>query len=66
MRLGIDLGGTKIEMVALDPDGSILLRERVATPSGYDAVLHAIRGLVIRQKQNSARAARWAWRSPAR
>src|SRR3984957_6964445 len=47
MSLGIDLGGTKTEIAALDSDGHILLRERVATPSGYDAVLGAIRGLVV-------------------
>jgi fructokinase len=46
MRLGIDLGGTKTEIIALDSDGRICLRERVATPCGYDAVLGAIRGLV--------------------
>ena len=30
LRLGIDLGGTKIEIVALDADGRELLRRRVA------------------------------------
>jgi fructokinase len=46
--LGIDLGGTKIEIAALAPDdGRFLLRERVATPrEGYDAVLDAIAQLV--------------------
>jgi fructokinase len=46
--LGIDLGGTKIEIAALAPgDGRYLLRERVATPrEGYDAVLDAIAQLV--------------------
>jgi fructokinase len=34
MRLGIDLGGTKTEIVALDDDGGELLRRRVATPRG--------------------------------
>lgn len=47
MRYGIDLGGTKIEIVALDTDGQVRLRERVATPSGYDAILGAICGLVV-------------------
>jgi fructokinase len=46
-RLGIDLGGTKIEVVALRPDGAELLRERVATPQGdYAATVAAIAGLV--------------------
>lgn len=31
-RIGIDLGGTKIEAILLDPDGRSLLRERTATP----------------------------------
>jgi fructokinase len=47
MRLGIDLGGTKIEIVALGDDGRELLRERVATPQGdYPATVAAITGLV--------------------
>jgi fructokinase len=47
--LGIDLGGTKIEVAVLAPDdGRFLLRERIATPLGYDAVLAAIGELVAR------------------
>ena len=47
MRIGIDLGGTKIEGVALDADGQILVRRRVATPAGdYSATLAAVRDLV--------------------
>lgn len=47
MRLGIDLGGTKIEMIALDAGGKVLLRERVATPQGdYAATLDVVVGLV--------------------
>jgi fructokinase len=48
MLLGVDLGGTKIEVAALArDDGRLLLRERVATPrGGYDAVLQAIVALV--------------------
>jgi fructokinase len=34
MRIGIDLGGTKIEAIAIDDDGAILLRDRVPTPAG--------------------------------
>ncbi len=46
--LGVDLGGTKIEIAALSrDDGRFLLRERVATPrGGYDAVLQAVAALV--------------------
>lgn len=47
MRLGIDLGGTKTEIVALADDGAELLRERVATPRGdYAATVATIAGLV--------------------
>jgi fructokinase len=47
MRLGIDLGGTKIEIIALDNSGNELLRRRVATPQGnYYETLQAIAQLV--------------------
>jgi fructokinase len=45
-RIGIDLGGTKIEIALLDPGGIELVRERIETPAGYDATLLAIAGLV--------------------
>lgn len=46
-RFGIDLGGTKIELLALDDSGAERFRQRVATPSGdYVATLEAITGLV--------------------
>jgi fructokinase len=47
MRIGLDLGGTKIEGVALDENGAELARRRVATPrQDYDATLRAMAGLV--------------------
>lgn len=49
MRIGIDLGGTKIEVIALDDRGQELFRERVATPRhDYPGTLEAIAGLVTR------------------
>lgn len=49
MRIGIDLGGTKIEGIALDDAGKALERNRIATPAGdYGATLQAIAGLVAR------------------
>ncbi len=45
-RIGVDLGGTKIEIAALGADGGIVLRERTATPAGYPATIAAIAGLV--------------------
>ena len=47
MRIGVDLGGTKIEAVALARDGQELARQRLATPRhDYDATLQAIATLV--------------------
>ncbi len=47
MRIGIDLGGTKIEIIALADTGETLARRRVATRSGDDsATLKAFRTLV--------------------
>jgi fructokinase len=46
MRIGIDLGGTKIEALALGADGVELLRRRIATPRAYDATVDAIAALV--------------------
>ncbi len=45
-RIGIDLGGTKIEIVALAPDGTEALRHRIPTPSGYAPTVAAIVDLV--------------------
>jgi len=48
MRIGIDLGGTKIEAIALDKQGDVLARQRVATPAGdYTATLRTITDLVL-------------------
>jgi fructokinase len=47
MRIGIDLGGTKIEGIVLDADGTIRERLRVATPQGaYEESVAAIAGIV--------------------
>jgi fructokinase len=46
VRIGIDLGGTKIEAVALAPAGAEIARRRVATPRDYVPTLDAIAGLV--------------------
>jgi fructokinase len=49
IRIGIDLGGTKTEAVALDRHGLQLARIRVATPKGdYAATIATIAGLVGR------------------
>ncbi|ABM00437.1 fructokinase [Shewanella amazonensis] len=46
MRMGVDLGGTKIELVALGEDGSELFRKRIATPREYQGTLNAVVTLV--------------------
>lgn len=46
MRIGIDLGGTKIELVALNGEGEALFRKRVPTPREYRATLEAIVALI--------------------
>jgi fructokinase len=48
IRIGVDLGGTKIEAIALADDGSILARERVTTPREYAGTVRAIVDLVQR------------------
>ena len=47
MRIGIDLGGTKIEGIAIADDGSEHLRRRIPAPRGdYTSTLAAVTGLV--------------------
>ena len=47
MRIGIDLGGTKIAAVLLDATGRAVARRRIPTPRGdYEGTLDAIAGLV--------------------
>lgn len=56
-RLGIDVGGTKIEIAALDSKGEILLRHRVANPGNYDDLLVTLRDLVEEGRGRTARTA---------
>jgi fructokinase len=47
LALGIDLGGSKIEIIALDDQGAVVLRRRRPSPRGsYQATLEAIRDMV--------------------
>jgi len=56
LRIGVDLGGTKIEAIALDAAGSVLSRRRVATPADdYAAILRAIADLVAGLEQELGR-----------
>lgn len=47
LRIGVDLGGTKIEAIAFDESGTEVFRKRVPTPRGdYQATLKEIGSLV--------------------
>ena len=47
LRFGIDLGGSKIELIALADAGGVLLRRRCPTPQGdYPGTLRAVGGLI--------------------
>ena len=46
LRLGIDLGGTKTEIMALKPGGAVALRRRVETPKSYNGLLELLAELV--------------------
>ena len=56
LRFGIDLGGSKIEIIALADDGRELLRQRVTTPQGdYPATVAAIASLVANAEHELGR-----------
>ena len=48
MRIGVDVGGTKVEAIALDDAGRALARRRVPSRShDYDALVETVRSLVV-------------------
>lgn len=58
MRIGIDLGGTKIEGIALGARGVEIARQRIPTPRGdYDGTVRAVRDLVARLESGTPAAA---------
>ena len=54
LRIGIDLGGTKIEALALSRDGVELARRRIETPRSYDETVGALRDIVSALEQDAA------------
>ncbi len=46
VRIGVDFGGTKIEAIAVSPDGAVLDQRRVATPNSYPDTIAAIRDII--------------------
>lgn len=57
MRLGIDLGGTKIEAAVLDDAGTVRARRRTATPRCYDELLRVL-GQIVRAIEGEVGAVR--------
>ena len=58
MRIGVDLGGTKIEAVVLGEDGSEIVRRRIPAPQNdYNNTLSAINALIKTVEQASGKAA---------
>lgn len=56
--IGVDLGGTKIELLMLGPGGAPLWRERVSTPQGdYRATLQTVAALVEKAERETGQAA---------
>lgn len=55
MHIGVDLGGTKIEVLLLNQQGNELLRKRIPTPQGdYLGILKAIQMLVSQAEQQAS------------
>jgi fructokinase len=56
-RIGIDLGGTKIEGICLDDHGVAIARLRMATPRDYDGTIRAVASLVLQLEQETRQSA---------
>ena len=46
MRIGVDFGGTKIEVAAMDEAGALSVRRRIATPADYRQAITAVCALI--------------------
>jgi len=55
MRIGFDIGGTKIAAIALDDEGSEIARHRVPVPRAYDGVVKAIEKTVVLLSRNGGK-----------
>lgn len=51
MRIGVDLGGTKTELIALADDGTVRLRRRMPTPAGDYAATVALIAAMVAQAE---------------
>ncbi len=53
MRIGIDLGGSKIEIIALNPQGDTLFSKRIKTPKGsYQDILSSLCQLIAKTEKD--------------
>ena len=54
-RIGIDLGGTKIEGILVDENYKTIVRKRIPTNqvNGYNSILESIKNLVLELSQES-------------
>ena len=65
VRIGVDLGGTEIEGIALAGDGAELSRHRIPTPrDSYEAAIEAIASVIARLSMRLGSAEPWAWGTP--
>ncbi len=53
IRIGVDIGGTKIEAAALDPGGAFVARVRQANPGDYDAFLQVVKAVVAEAERQA-------------
>ena len=54
LRMGVDLGGTKIEIAVFDENGREILRRRAPTPrAGYDVALEAFASLILEAEKEA-------------
>ena len=54
IRIGVDFGGTKIEAAALNPEGAVVARRRIANPGAYEPALVAVAQLVAEVEDGAA------------
>src|SRR5262245_55193759 len=52
-RIGIDIGGTKIDALVLSASGETQFEKRIATPHDYRALIAAVSGLVDHAAKNA-------------
>jgi fructokinase len=46
LRLGVDIGGTKVEAAALDASGAVRARRRASTPGSYEGLIATVRDVL--------------------